>query len=109
MIRMMQKLGLGLVIVLFVAGCSKESEPSGIPGYNPPATASQTVLLYMPGENLLRFYRQNIEGIRRAVSASVPGNGRMLVCWQPENEGKATLQEIYTQISNNIWKTSRNR
>lgn len=101
MIRMMQKLGLGLVIVLFVAGCSKESEPSGIPGYNPPATASQTVLLYMPGDDLLQFYQQNIEGIRRAVSASVPGNGRMLVCWQPENEGKATLQEIYYNTRKN--------
>lgn len=62
--------------------------------YQRPATATRTVLLYMPGENLLRFYRQNIDGICRAVSADVPGDGRMLICWQPQNEGKATLEEI---------------
>lgn len=59
-----------------------------------PVTAPQTVLLYMPGRTLNTFYKRNIEGIRKAVSARVPGDGRMLVCWQPESLYEAELYEI---------------
>ena len=45
-----------------------------------PATAPRTMLLYMPGRSLLSFYNNNIDGIRRAVSAQVPGDGRIPVC-----------------------------
>lgn len=55
--------------------------------------ASQTMLLYMPGQQLLRYYEKNIEGIRKAVDARMPGDGRILVCYQPQPD-RATLLEI---------------
>ena len=48
-----------------------------------PATATQTMLLYMPGRDLLKFYKQNIDGVLKAVDANVPGDARVLVCYQP--------------------------
>jgi len=48
-----------LLALAVFAGCEKEREP----GYVPPKQASQTVLLYMPGVNLLEFYKQNIDGV----------------------------------------------
>lgn len=80
-----------LTVVLLSDACSRQEES----GYNPPAMADRCVVLYMPGRNLDYFYRQNLDGIVRAVSATVPGNGRMLVCWQPDNSRTAVLQEIY--------------
>lgn len=59
-----------------------------------PATAPRTMLLYMPGRSLLSFYNNNIDGIRRAVSAQVPGDSRILVCYQPEGQQTASLQEV---------------
>lgn len=55
----------------------------------------QTMLLYMPGRNLMRFYKANIESIKAAVSAQVPGDGHILVCYQPDSHSKAELSEIY--------------
>lgn len=49
----------------------------------------------MPGQSLLRFYEQNIAGIRAAVNSRVPGNGRMLVCYQPDSQNAADLFEIF--------------
>lgn len=80
-----------LLLLLTLAACSKEEGS----GYNPPATADQTVLLYMPGRSLLNFYKNNIAGICKAVTDRIPGNGRMLVCYQPESQTKAVVQEIY--------------
>ncbi len=59
-----------------------------------PATAPRTMLLYMPGRSLLSFYNNNIDGIRRAVSAQVPGDGRIRVCYQPQGHDAALLQEV---------------
>lgn len=79
-------------VALLAAGCCKKDDT---PGYNPPDMAERCVVLYMPGRSLSSFYEQNLEGIARAVSATVPGNGRMLVCWQPDNSNTARLEEIY--------------
>ncbi len=86
------RLLLLLLAVTLSGSCSRKEEGSG---YNPPEQADRCVILYMPGRNLDYFYRQNLDGIVRAVSATVPGNGRMLVCWQPDNSSTALLQEIY--------------
>ena len=91
MIRLSRILLLTLGVTL-LASCGKKEEA---PGYTPPATADRCVVLYMPGRTLKDFYQQNLDGISRAVNASVPGNGRMLVCWQPSNASTAVLQEIY--------------
>ena len=87
-------LWLLLLAAALPAACSKQ-EKEAESGYNPPAMADRCVVLYMPGRNLDYFYRQNLNGIARAVSSTVPGNGRMLVCWQPDNSRTAVLQEIY--------------
>ena len=87
-------LWLLLLAAALPAACSKQ-EKEAESGYNPPAMADRCVVLYMPGRNLDYFYRQNLNGIARAVSTTVPGNGRMLVCWQPDNSRTAVLQEIY--------------
>lgn len=79
------------IVASAAAGCSKETDN---PGDLPPKADERCVILYMPGRTLIPFYRQNLDGIVRAVDASVPGNGRILVAWQPES-GKAVLQEIY--------------
>lgn len=101
MIREIRHLILLLGVALLGAGCSKGKGSTADSGYNPPATAERCVILYMPGRSLRSFYQQNIDGICRAVNTTVPGNGRMLVCWQPENSNRATLQEIYYDTREN--------
>lgn len=73
--------------------------------YQKPAVATQTVLLYMPGRDLLSFYCHNIEGVSAAVSDRIPGDGRMLVCFQPESQRKAVMQEIYYDALTNRCET----
>lgn len=101
MIRPIHILLLTCTAALFVS-CSKKGAESG---YNPPAQADRCVILYMPGRSLSSFYQQNIDGICQAVSATVPGNGRMLVCWQPENSNTAVLQEIYYDTQKGLCTT----
>ena len=62
--------------------------------YQRPAVATRTVLLYMPGQSLLNYYKHNIEGVRKAVTNRVPGDGRILICYQPDGHRSAVLQEI---------------
>ena len=81
---------LWLLAAATLAACSKE-----VPGYDPPALADRTVLLYMPGQSLIAYYENNIQGIRTAVTDRALGKGRMLVCWQPEKQTSAVMQEIY--------------
>lgn len=81
---------LWLLAAATLAACSKEE-----PGYNPPALADRTVLLYMPGQSLSTYYKNNIQGIRTAVTGRALGKGRMLVCWQPDDQTSAVMQEIY--------------
>ena len=69
-----------------------------------PAVAPQTMLLYMPGRQLYSYYLKNIEGIRRAVDARMPGDGRILVCYQPSND-RATLQEIDYDAQTQLCRT----
>lgn len=61
-------------------------------------TASHTLLLYMFGRSLLPYYEKNIAGIERAVNSEIPGDGRILVCYQPEDYSKATLLEIFYDV-----------
>ena len=81
---------LWLLAAATLAACSKE-----VPGYDPPALADRTVLLYMPGQSLIAYYENNIQGIRTAVTDRALGKGRMLVCWQPEKQTSAVMLEIY--------------
>ena len=62
--------------------------------YQRPAVATQTLLLYMPGLSLINYYERNIEGVSAAVTNQIPGDGRILVCYQPEKHSSAVLQEI---------------
>lgn len=60
--------------------------------------ASQTMLLYMPGRQLLSYYEKNIEGMRKAVDARIPGDGRILVCYQPEADRAKLLELFYDPV-----------
>lgn len=82
---------LCLALLLTLAACSKEEEP----GYDPPALATQTLLLYMPGQSLIAYYEHNIEGVSAAVTNRIPGDGRILVCYQPSGNKSVVLMEIY--------------
>lgn len=62
--------------------------------YQRPAEATRTVLLYMPGRSLLRFYEENINRLCSAVNSGTPGDGRMLICYQPESHYSAVLEEL---------------
>ena len=81
---------LCLLLLATLAACSDKE-----PGYDPPATADRTVLLYMPGQSLFTYYKNNIQGIHTAVTDRALGNGRMLACWQPEKQTSAVMLEIY--------------
>ncbi|WP_064976604.1 clostripain-related cysteine peptidase [Alistipes provencensis] len=81
---------LCLLLLATLAACSDKE-----PGYDPPATADRTLLLYMPGQSLFTYYKNNIQGIHTAVTDRALGNGRMLVCWQPEKQTSAVMLEIY--------------
>lgn len=60
-----------------------------------PATATHTMLLYMPGRDLLKFYKQNIDGLLKALGANVPGDGRIVICYQPDTQTQAEMYEAY--------------
>ena len=68
-----------------------------LPVIQRPATAPQTVLLYMPGRSLLSYYKKNIEDIREAINETVPGDSRLLVCYQPESHTTARIDEIFCE------------
>lgn len=74
--------------------------------FQKPAIAAQTMLLYMPGRSLLDFYKHNIESVSSAVSHRVPGDGRIVVCYQPDNHRSAVLQEIYYDALSNRCETA---
>ncbi len=80
--------GLLLTALLFFTACSKEETPE------PLRPSEHTMLLYMPGQDLMKFYKLNIEGVERAVASGATRNGRILVCYQPESYDRATLLEI---------------
>ena len=82
---------LCLALLLTLAACSKEE-----PGYNPPAVATQTLLLYMPGRSLIDYYERNIEGVSAAVTNQIPGDGRILVCYQPESIRRPSCRRSVT-------------
>ena len=73
--------------------------------YQRPATATRTVLLYMPGQSLLRFYKENIARLSSAVNTDNPGDGRMLICYQPESHYTAVLEELRYDSSTGSCKT----
>lgn len=83
---------VALLVATVAAGCRKQTPDSG---YHPPKQAERTVVLYMPGRSLIYYSKQNLNAIARAINATVPGNGRMIVAWQPEAHSKAVLQEFY--------------
>lgn len=97
-----QRRRLGAITVHFSA--DKGDYPVGV--FQKPAVAAQTVLLYMPGRSLINYYENNIEGVREAVTNQVPGDGRILVCYQPEKHSSAVLQEIYYDAVTNRCETS---
>ncbi len=80
--------GVLLAALIFVA-CEKDDVPE------PVVPVSHTMLLYMPGQSLLRFYEKNIQGIEQAVeSGALKNGGRIIVCYQPKAYDQATLFEI---------------
>lgn len=81
---------LGTITIHFFAG----KQDYGIPVSQRPATASRTVLLYMPGRDLITFYKENIAKIQEAITAEIPGDGRMLVCYQPRQHATAEMLEL---------------
>ena len=57
--------------------------------------AQKTILLYMPGRSLLRFFERNIELASRAVEEQVlQTGGRFLVCYQPSSHQEASVLEL---------------
>ena len=56
--------------------------------------ASQTILLYMPGKQLLKDYNRNIKQCVEAVSNGCLGKGRIVICYQPDNEQSALVKEL---------------
>ncbi len=100
----MTKRLLYLLLILVFVACEKERPSGG----NPSAATEHTVLLYMPGRSLYDYFKNNVEGVRDAVSKSVPGaNNRILVCWQPDNNSTAQLLEIYYDRSKKSVRTKK--
>ena len=91
MTRTLRRFCVLLAAAALTPACSDKEEP----GYNPPAVATQTLLLYMPGRGLINYYERNIEGVSAAVTNQIPGDGRILVCYQPEKHSSAVMLEIY--------------
>lgn len=88
-LQIVRRITILLLVAATVTGCSKEETP------DPPAgPAQQTILLYMPGQNLLSYYVTNVRNIKKAVTDQVPGNNRILVCYQPDSHTQATLLEV---------------
>ncbi len=83
-----------LLLLATTVACSKnDNEPTPVPPDPKPQT-EHTVVLYMPGRSLLSFYRQNIANLRAAIDRGEMGSGRLIVCYQPDNQTTARLCEI---------------
>lgn len=82
--------GLLLALTFIFTSCDKDDIPE------PSGPAKHTLLLYMPGRDLLQFYEGNISGLEKAVEAGTTRNGRghIMVCYQPDSYDRATLLEI---------------
>lgn len=79
------------VTALLSACCDKDDpQPRIIP-----ETADQTILFYVPGTSLYKYYQRNIAEITQVIGTNMMGNSRMFVCYQPNQQSKAIMEEIY--------------
>ena len=81
---------LWLLAAATLAACSKE-----VPGYDPPALADRTVLLYMPGQSLIAYYEKQHQEHPHGRNGPGAGQGRMLVCRAARRPTSAVMQEIW--------------
>lgn len=80
-----------IAITSLLSSCEKTPTPTP-----PPTAKKQTMLLYMVGRDLMikGYYRKNLESLCEGVTASLPSDGRILVCYQPNSHDEATLLEV---------------
>lgn len=86
--------GFVLLALLLLAGasCTSDDRPSAEPPA--PVGRNHTIMVYLTGTSLLRFYTQNIEGMCNAVDAAMLAENRIVVCYQPTDRSSALVQEV---------------
>lgn len=83
---------IGAFLLLTVSACSKDTNPQ-LPTPDPDET-KHTLMVYLPGVSLLRFYQENIQGICNAVDRNLLHNNRILICYQPTDKSSAVVQGV---------------
>lgn len=80
--------------LLFASACSKDEKPDPTPPGPQPDGKRHTVMVYLTGTSLLRFYKQNIEGMCNAMNERMLSRNRILICYQPADRTSAVMQEV---------------
>lgn len=92
--RLCRQLGGSILAFLLLAAsaCSKETnQPLPTPE---PGETKHTLMVYLTGISLLRFYQENIQGMCNAVDQEMLRNNRILICYQPSDRLSAVVQEV---------------
>lgn len=74
-----------LITVLLLLSCQKEEQTPAHPVRPRPATADQTLMFYLGGQDLSSYFRQNIAEIRQAVNEYILYDSRLLIFVQPSS------------------------
>lgn len=79
----------------FIAlSCSKEEQS---PWRNPiPATADQTIMIYLTGTDLRSYYNENIQAAMKVIDRDILHDSRILVFLEPKRGEGAVLELFYS-------------
>lgn len=65
-----------------------------------PATARQTLLMFICGQDLYSYYKENLAGVARALSQNILPLGRILAFTQPTGSGGYVVEYRYDELAN---------
>lgn len=92
--RLRKAMGFALLTLVLLSGasCSSKEEPKTEPPV--PTGRNHTIMVYLTGTSLLRFYTQNIEGMCNSVNEEMLRENRIMICYQPTDRSSALVQEV---------------
>ncbi len=93
LIRRAAGFALLTLVLLTGASCSTEEDHAD-PPQPVPTGKSHTLIVYLTGTSLLRFYLENIEGMCNSVNEEMLAGNRIMICYQPKDRNSALVREV---------------